>query len=92
MVQHRQHNQIYALKDMEGNRGVQHEEMEELLVNHFKDLLTEPPEDFSEAIQRITRNIPQLVSKDHNLALMHAVTLEEVEEIVKGMQKIRPLA
>jgi len=37
------------------------------------------------------RNIPHILSRDKNLALMRAVMLEEVEEVVKGMEKTRPL-
>jgi len=66
---------------------VQHEEVEDLVMNHFKSLLLEPSHDRIEAIRRITRNIPHLILRDINLALMRAVTLEEVEEVVKGMVK-----
>eukprot|EP00253_Pinus_taeda_P004201 PITA_04201 len=87
MVHHRQHNRIYSLKDEEGQRKVQHEEMEEILVNHFKDLLSEGPENRTEAIQRITQHMPNLVTQEQSMALMCAATLEEVEEIVQGMQR-----
>lgn len=40
MIQHRQSNKIFSLKYDEGNRSKQHEEMEGILVNHFRDLLT----------------------------------------------------
>ena len=65
--------------------------MENLLVDHFHTILSEPSSDRSGAIQRITRNIPQLVSRDQNLALMRATTLKEVEEVSKGMAKNKPL-
>lgn len=38
-------------------------------------------------MQRISQHIPQKVTQEHNLALMRAITLEEVEKIVKGMKK-----
>jgi len=69
---------------------VQHEEVEDLVVNHCKSHLLEPSHDQIEAIQRITRNIPHLILRDLNLALMRAVTLEEVEEAVKEWRKARP--
>lgn len=53
MVHHRQHNHIYFLKDEEGQRKTQHEEMEGLLVRHFKDLLTENEDNRLDVIQRI---------------------------------------
>jgi len=39
MVQHRQRNKIFSIKDHEGKRILQHEEIEKVFVNHFKNLL-----------------------------------------------------
>jgi len=50
--------------------------MEGLLVNHFRDLLSEPQEDRTEAIQIISQHIPQRVTQEQNLALMREATLE----------------
>lgn len=41
MENHRKHNRIYSLKNVEGQCIMEHEEVEGLLVNHFKDLLME---------------------------------------------------
>ena len=57
------------------------------MVNHFHKMLSESNRDKSEAIVWITRHIPQLVSKDQNLAPRRVVTLEEMEEVVKGLAK-----
>jgi len=54
MIQHQQNNKIFSLKDDEGNRSTQHEEMEGILVKHFRDLLTKTQEDRKEATQRIS--------------------------------------
>lgn len=54
--------------------------MEALLVNHFKDLLAESPDNRMEATQRITQYIPKLITNDQNMALMRAVSKEEVEK------------
>ena len=61
--------------------------MEYTLVSHFKDLLMEPQEDRREATRRIYNEIPSMITRDQNLALMKVETLEEVEEIMKGMKK-----
>ena len=61
--------------------------MEGILINHLRDLLTEPQGDRKEAKQRISQHIPLKVTQEQNLALMRVATLEEVEEIVKGMKK-----
>eukprot|EP00253_Pinus_taeda_P023556 PITA_23556 len=41
----------------------------------------------TEAIGRISKEIPKMVTRDQNLALMRAATLEEVEEVVKGLKR-----
>lgn len=61
--------------------------MDDLIVNHFHSLLMESTNDRINTIQRITQNIPHQVSRDQNLGLMRVVSMEEVEEVVKGMAK-----
>lgn len=61
--------------------------MEQTLVSHFKDLLMEPQEHKREATGRICNEIPSMITRDQNLSLMRATTLEEVEETVKWMKK-----
>lgn len=87
MIQQRQRNRIFSITNKEGLCLTQHEEMEQTLAGHFKDPLTEPQVNREVAIGRICNEIPKLITRDQNLALMRAATLEEVEEIVKGMKK-----
>eukprot|EP00253_Pinus_taeda_P003560 PITA_03560 len=87
MIQHRQRNRIFSIKNKEGQRITQHEEMEQDLVNHFRSLLTKPQRNRTEAIGRISKEIPKLVTRDQNLALMRGATLEEVEETMKGLKR-----
>lgn len=65
--------------------------MEELVVNHFKNLLMEPYQDRENVIGRFIQHIPWLVSQEQNMPLMWEVTLIEVEEIVKGKEKNKAL-
>ena len=58
MLQHRQHNIIFSLKATNGDRLIKHKDMERELINHFKDLLTEPLPNRQDAIQKITEHIP----------------------------------
>jgi len=60
--------------------------MEQDLVNHFKDLLKEPQRNRSKAIAKISKEIPKLITRAQNLAVMRVATLEEVEEVVKGLK------
>lgn len=87
MVQHRQQNIIFSLKDQQGNRLTQKDEMENLLVQHFKGLLTEPNVKREGKIRKISQHIPNLVSRDQNLALLRVITKAEVEEVIKNMAK-----
>eukprot|EP00253_Pinus_taeda_P031307 PITA_31307 len=87
MIRHRQRNRILSIKDQNGERVVEQEGIEQVLVDHHKDILAEPSVDRSEAIKKICSAIPRLVTDDQNNALMRAANLEEVEEIVKSMKK-----
>jgi len=85
MVQHKQQNRIFFLKDQQGNRLTQKVEMENLLVQHFKWLLTKPNIRREDNICKISQHIPKLVTRDQNLALLRVITKVEVEEVIKKM-------
>eukprot|EP00253_Pinus_taeda_P018718 PITA_18718 len=70
-----------------GNRVVEQAEIEQVLIDHHKEILREPQADRIHAIQEIFSAIPRLVTKDQNKALMITATLEEIEETVKAMKK-----
>lgn len=61
--------------------------MEQVLVGYHKGVMTEPRVNRNEAIGIICNEIPKMVTEDQNKALMRAASLEEVEEIVKGMKE-----
>lgn len=61
--------------------------MEQALIGHFKDILIEPQVNRKEAIGRICNEITRMITRDQNLAFMRATTLEEAEEIMKGMKR-----
>eukprot|EP00253_Pinus_taeda_P035515 PITA_35515 len=86
-VQHRQRNKIFSIKNQEGKQVLQHEEIEKVLVYHFKDILREPQTNRSDAIAKISSEIPNVVTRDQNLALMRKITMEEVEDIVRNMKR-----
>jgi exonuclease III len=83
---HRRHvNRITHLEDSQGNTIREHAKIEEELIHYYRDLLTEPKEDRTEAIQRITRHIPTLVTPQQNAALTRPITQEEVDQAVSEM-------
>ena len=61
--------------------------MENLLVQYFKGLLTEPNIRREDNIHKICQHIPNLVSRDQNLALLTVISKEEVEEVIKNTTK-----
>eukprot|EP00253_Pinus_taeda_P004365 PITA_04365 len=87
MIKHRQGNMILSIKNKNGERVVEQNEIEQVLMEHHKEILAEPQVDRMRAIQEICSVIPSLVTEDQNKALMQAVTLEELEEVVKAMKK-----
>jgi hypothetical protein len=85
-VMHRRHvNRITHLEDGQGNIVREHSKIEAELINFYRDLLTETQEDRTEAIQRITRHIPTLVTPEQNAALTRPITQEEVDQAVRDM-------
>eukprot|EP00253_Pinus_taeda_P026017 PITA_26017 len=87
MIKHRQRNRILSIKDKNGNRVVEQAEIEQVLMDHHKEILSEPQADRMQAIQEICSAILRLVIEDQNKALMRATTLEERKETVKAMKK-----
>jgi hypothetical protein len=85
MVHHRYINRITQLEDAQGNPIREHNQIVEELNTYYKELLTETNEDREEAIQKITRHIPSLVTQEKNEALMRPITQEEVDHAVKEM-------
>eukprot|EP00253_Pinus_taeda_P003073 PITA_03073 len=79
--------QDLSIKDKNGNRVVEQAEIEQVLIDHHKEILREPQADRIHEIQEIFSAIPHLVTDDQNKALMRAATLEEIEETVKAMKK-----
>jgi mannosylglycoprotein endo-beta-mannosidase len=86
-MMHRRHiNRITHLEDGQGNLIKDHSKIEERLLQYYQDLLTEPPQDRTDAIRKVTRHIPTLVTPEQNAALTRPITQEEVDQAVKEMQ------
>jgi len=86
-IQRWQTNRITSLKHEQCNKLIDHVDLEHRLVNYFKDVLMETKSNQLEAIQKITKNIPKLVSRKQNDALLRPTTMEEIEHEVMDMPK-----
>jgi hypothetical protein len=85
-VVHRRYiNRITQLEYAQGNPIREHNLIVGELNSYYKELLTETNENKEEAIQKITRHIPMLVTQEQNEALMRPITQEEVDKAVKDM-------
>eukprot|EP00253_Pinus_taeda_P003413 PITA_03413 len=62
-------------------------DMEQLLVDYFKGILTKPNINREEEIDKVCQHIPKKVTREQNLALLRVITKEEVEEVVNKMAK-----
>jgi len=82
----RDDNKISSIKDKQGNLVNSHEEIEEVLVQHFRGIAQETGSDRYQYIKIISKHIPKLVSREDNFNLHRPVSEEEVSEVLKEMQ------
>jgi len=65
-IQHRMNNNITHIENEQGAKVETHEEIESEFLNYFKQAHQEPHINRSLAIEKITRNIPKIISEEHN--------------------------
>eukprot|EP00253_Pinus_taeda_P012427 PITA_12427 len=66
---------------MQGERVENHEDIKQELLTYFKQVHHEPQTDRMEAIGKITKNIPKLITEEHNQLLLKPISLQE--ELIK---------
>eukprot|EP00253_Pinus_taeda_P003190 PITA_03190 len=86
-VQRRMHNKIPFILNQEGAKVEEHEQIEEVLLNHFQQVHQEQAVDRQRAIGRITSNIPKLVTEEHNELLMSPIQAQEVDEAMAQLKE-----
>lgn len=64
-----------------------HEDIEEEFINHFKKVHQEPQIDRMQVIEKITKNIPKIITEEHNQLLLRSVSLQEVENVVRQLKE-----
>ena len=70
---------------MDKSRVETRKEIEEVLTQHFFDILTEDGGDKRRAITRITDLIPWTMTREKNEMLLNLVSMQEVEEFIDQM-------
>ena len=73
---------IYNLKLPNGAQVGTRAEVEEALVNHFKDM-TEDNNERGQDIDGITSLIPRTIAREDNENLTNPITIHEVEEVMQ---------
>ena len=77
------HNNINFINNSQGDHLDVHEDIENELKEYFQNILREPLGIRNQAIQSITRHIPKIIMDDHNVMLLHPITLHEVEKAME---------
>jgi len=85
-LDHKAHNKISKLRDTKRKELSTHREMECALVQHFQSIAEEPLIDISQFINKFTKYIPKLVTREDNFNLNKPVTEKEVFEVIKEMK------
>lgn len=62
-----------------------HQEIEEVLHQHFSSILTDEGKKNEDHIRNITNNILPILTREHNQMLLKRITIEEVEEAIQSM-------
>lgn len=76
-------NNITHIQNEQGVKMEKHEDIEHELLNYFKQAHQEPQVDKSQAIEKITKNIPKFITEEHNQLLLRLVDLQEVENAIR---------
>lgn len=87
MIQNRQRNKIFSIKNAEGEREIDQEKIEKTLIEYYKGILTEDQNNRGEAINNISKEIPRMVTEEQNKALMRTISMEELTEVVMNMSR-----
>eukprot|EP00253_Pinus_taeda_P030389 PITA_30389 len=86
-VQRRMHNSIPFIQSQEGARIEDHEKIEAEFLNHFAQVHTEPEGDKRLAIERITKNVPKIITEEHNELLLHPILMQEVDDAMSQLKE-----
>lgn len=82
----RTHNRISSILNEDGELWTTHENIEAVMVQHFKGITNETNIDRNHNIKEIIKNIPRMVSREDNFNLIKPVAEEEVSTVIKEMQ------
>ena len=73
---------IHKLRKDDGNKVESRGEIEEVLVHHFEEIMTEDRGDRSQEIAKITILTCRVITREHNEILVKPISMQEVEVVV----------
>lgn len=85
-IQRRMNNNISQIQNEQGEKIENQTGIESEFLTYFKQAHQEPNIDRLPAMDYILRNIPKLISEEHNQLLLRPVDLQEVEEVVHQLK------
>lgn len=91
MLQWRNHNRIFSILGVDGERKIHHQEIEHELVSFYQEILIEVSFQIQPTINLVLHHIPWIVSKDHNFSLMRPISFQEVEMVFMHIPRNKAL-
>jgi len=85
-IANRTHHIISSIKDENGQIHYSHEEIDAVLVKHFRDIAKENLSKREPFIKNLIKHINKLVSREDNCNLNRPVTKKEISEVLKEMK------
>eukprot|EP00253_Pinus_taeda_P031999 PITA_31999 len=80
-------NTITHIQNSQGERVEDHAAIEQELLTYFKQVHHETQTDRTEAIDKIIKSIPKIITEEHNQMLLKLITLQEVEKAVQQLKE-----
>ena len=81
------HNNISFIQKQGGVRVEKHAEIEEEFLRHFKQVHQEPLADRRPAIEKITQNVPKIITEEHNELLLRPILPQEVDVAMNQLKE-----
>ena len=78
MIQNRHRSNIHKLRKTHGGHEETRGDIEEELVQHFRNVMTEDQDDRQQGIEKITQHILRVVTEEHNEILPNNIDIQEV--------------
>jgi len=86
-VQRRMIKNITHIKNEQGEKIKTHAGIKGEFINYFKKAHQEPNINRMPAINKLLKNIPRIITEEHNSLLIKPISLQEVEEAVNQMKE-----